>query len=265
MKKALLVATFAGLSTLACAQSDAPAPAASAPAPAVAAQPSEPKVAAGSADANAIAAIRKLNSQVTIDKVGAAPIAGFREVVVSGQVLYVSDDGRYVMQGSIYDMTAQRDLSQAALGAVRKDVLATVPQSERIIFASPNPKYTVAVFTDVECGYCRKLHEDIAEYNRQGITVEYLAYPRMGPGSDDFRKMEAVWCATDRRQALTQAKQGKAPKAERSTSPVMRHYEVGRRVGLQGTPLIIAANGMSPPGYLPPAQLRQWLDQNAAQ
>lgn len=266
MKKALLTAVLGGMSLVACAQGQAPAAdkAAAPAAPPAVTGPMEPKVAAGSADANAIAAIRKLNSQVQIDKVGPAPLPGFREVVVGGQVVYVSEDGRYLMQGALMDMQTKRDLAQQALAIVRKDLLAQVPKSDRIVFAPANPKYTVSVFTDVECGYCRKLHSDIAEYNRQGIAVEYLAFPRMGPGSEDFAKMEAVWCSNDRRKALTDAKNGKSPQAARCTSPVMRQYDIGRRAGLAGTPLIIAENGLSPPGYLPPAELRRWLDQNAA-
>ncbi|AXA84681.1 hypothetical protein DCD74_08275 [Lysobacter oculi] len=266
MKKALLTAVLGGMSLVACAQGQAPAAdkAAAQAAPPAVTGPMEPKVAAGSADANAIAAIRKLNSQVQIDKVGPAPLPGFREVVVGGQVVYVSEDGRYLMQGALMDMQTKRDLAQQALASVRKDLLAQVPKSDRIVFAPANPKYTVSVFTDVECGYCRKLHSDIAEYNRQGIAVEYLAFPRMGPGSEDFAKMEAVWCSNDRRKALTDAKNGKSPQAARCTSPVMRQYDIGRRAGLAGTPLIIAENGLSPPGYLPPAELRRWLDQNAA-
>lgn len=264
MKKTLLIAVLGGLSVAACAQESAPAAKPAATATATPAAPAEPKVAAGSADATAIAAIRKLNQQVQIDQVGAAPLPGFRQVVVGGQVLYVSDDGRYLMQGVLLDMQTKRDLSQVALGSIRKGLLAQVPQSERIVFPAANPKYTVAIFTDVECGYCRKLHGDIAEYNKLGISVEYLAFPRMGPGSDDFRKMEAVWCSNDRKKALTDAKNGKSPQAVRCTNPVMQQYELGRRVGLTGTPLIVAGNGLSPPGYLPPADLLRWLDQNAA-
>ncbi len=264
MKKALLTAMLGGLSVAACAQSQAPAPKSQATAPAVAKQGEQPQVAPGSADANAIAAIRKLNQQVRIDQVGAAPLPGFRQAIVGGQVLYISDDGRYMMQGVLLDMQTRRDLAQAALGGLRKQLLAQVPAADRIVFAPANPKYTVSVFTDVECGYCRKLHGDIAEYNKLGIAIEYLAFPRMGPGSDDFRKMEAVWCSNDRRKALTDAKLGRTPQAVRCTNPVMQQFELGRRIGLAGTPMIVAANGMAAPGYLPPADLRRWLEQNAA-
>ena len=142
MKKALLIAVLGGMSVVACAQNQAPADASkAAPTAAAPVAGKEPKVAPGSADANAIAAIRKLNSQVTIDKVGPAPMAGYREVVVSGQVLYVSDDGRYMMQGTLLDMQTKRDMAQAAMASVRKDLLAQVPKSERIIFSPTNPKY----------------------------------------------------------------------------------------------------------------------------
>ena len=262
MIKALLVALLGGMSVAACAQNNAPAEAPKAAAAAPVAAAKAPKVAPGSADAKAIAAIRQLNAQVAIDQVGAAPIAGFRQVIVSGQVLYVSDDGRYVLQGALLDMQTKRDLAQVALAGVRKDLLAQIPKSERIIFSPENPKYTAAVFTDVECGYCRKMHADIAQYNKLGIGFEYLAYPRMGPGSPDFAKMEAVWCAKDPRKALTDAKSDKPAYAAKCTSPVMRHFDIGRRSGLTGTPLIVASNGMSPPGYLPPAELLRWLDEN---
>ena len=203
MKKALLIAVLGGMSVVACAQSKAPAETAKpADAPAATTAPTDPKVAPGSADAKAIAAIRQLSSQVVIDKVGPAPMPGYREVVVSGQVLYVSDDGRYLMQGALLDMQTKRDMAQATLASVRKDLLAQVPKSERIIFSPPNPKYTVSVFTDIECGSCRKLHEEIAEYNKRGIAVEYVAFPRQGLDSPDYRGMVSVWCAPDRRKAL---------------------------------------------------------------
>lgn len=260
MKKILILALAGSLSMTACAQSSTPAKteaAGSAIAPAA-----EPKATPGTPEAVAIAAIRKLNAQVPIEQVDAAPLAGFRQVVVGGQVVYVSDDGRYMLQGTLLDLKTQRDMGQEAMAGLRKRLLAQVPESERIVFAPANPKYTVTVFTDIECGYCRKLHNDIDEYNREGIAVEYLAFPRMGPGTADFAAMESVWCADDRKLALTRAKKGSNPPARQCANPVMAHYQLGQRLGLTGTPLIVAENGLSPPGYLPPKQLRQWLEQN---
>lgn len=225
---------------------------------------SAPKATANTPEARAIAAIQALNPRVSIDKVRAAPIAGFQEAIVQGQVVYVSDDGRYLFlpgpQGALYDVAAKKDLSEQSLATIRKDLLKTIPVSERIVFSPPNPKHTVAIFTDVECGYCRKFHSEMAEYNKQGIEVQYIAFPRMGLGSPDHKKMISVWCAPDRKKALTDAKNDRAVPARDCKNTVSMQYDVGQRAGLTGTPMIIAEDGTTVGGYLPPQQLREALD-----
>ena len=130
--------------------------------------------------------------------------------------------------------------------------------------APPNPVHTVTVFTDVECGYCRKLHSEIAEYNAQGIAVEYLAFPRMGIGSEDFEKMVSVWCASDRKKALTEAKTSGKVIDKDCKNTVTMQYNVGQRAGLTGTPMILAEDGTQLGGYVPPKALREALDKLAA-
>ena len=262
--KRFVLAMLGAISLSACAQ--APEPAAKPAAATTAGSATSP--AGDSAEARAIAAITSLNPQVSVDHVGAAPIPGFREAIVGGQVVYVSDDGRYLFLsgtgGALYDTVAKANLSEVALAGMRKQLLATIPAGERIVFAPANPKHTVTVFTDVECGYCRKLHSEIAEYNAQGIAVEYLAFPRMGIGSEDYKKMVSVWCATDRKQALTAAKgDGKVPSKTCKTTVDMQ-YDVGQRVGLNGTPMILTEDGTQVGGYVPPAALRASLDKLAA-
>ena len=262
--KSLLPLLLCAVSLTACAQApDSAAGVGTAAAPA----PSQglATAAEGSVDERAIQALQSINPRIEVDHVGPAPLPGFREAVVGGQVVYISDDGRYLLQGALYDVVEKKDLSQAGMAEVRRRLLATIPASERIVFAPENPLHTVSVFTDVECGYCQKLHQDIAEYNRLGIAIEYLAFPRMGPASEDFAKMESVWCADDRRAALTAAKQGRKVAAGKCTNPVARHYDIGRRVGLTGTPMIVTASGMQMPGYMPPADLRAALDELAGE
>lgn len=218
------------------------------------------KPAAGTPEARAIEALHKVNPGLKVDRAVAAPMPGFRELIVAGQTLYVSDDGRYVLQGNLYDVNAKKDLSQDTMATLRREELAKVPASQRIVFAPANPKYTVSVFTDTQCGFCQKLHSQIAQYNALGIAIEYLAYPRMGPASEDFSQMEAVWCSADRGKALTDAKNGKRINAPRCTNPVAMEYDLGQRLGLTGTPMIVAPNGMAAPGYLDPTRMKQWLD-----
>lgn len=255
MIRIAFAALLGAASLSACAQPAQPAKAASPGAPAPAA--------GGDVDQRVRSALAQLDPNFKPDYLGAAPFPGFREVVVGGQVLYVSDDGRYLLQAQPFDIQARQFASSEGLLAYRRKELASVPASQRIVFAPPNPKYTVSVFTDVECGYCRKLHSEIAELNKQGIAVEYLAFPRMGLASQDFKDMVSVWCAADRKQALTAAKQGKAIAARDCTNPVALEYKLGERLGVNGTPAIFGPDGTQLGGYLPPAQLRQALDRRA--
>ncbi len=269
--KRILLAVIGAFSLSACAQApDAgKAPGTQASTASVAATPAK-KAVAGTPEARAIEAIRLLNPQVKVDRVGKAPLPGFQEALVGGQVVYVSDDGRYLFLpgsgGALFDANNQKNLSEVALAGMRKELLQTIPASERIVFAPPNPKHTVTVFTDVECGYCRKLHNEMAEYNKQGIAIEYLAFPRMGIGSEDYKKMVSVWCAPDRKAALTAAKNAGRVANKDCKNSVNMQYDVGQRAGLTGTPMILAADGTQMGGgYIPAAALRAALDKLAAE
>lgn len=260
--KRFLLALVGAASLSACAQQPAAAQADPQEAAEAAAVPAQAQIQTtpGTPEDRARQAILSLSPNVVIDQIEAAPLPGFREVIVAGQVLYVSDDGKYLLQGALFDIVEQKDLSQAGLAKVRREIVAQIPARERIVFAPANPKHTVTVFTDVECGYCRKLHEEIAEYNKRGIAIEYVAFPRQGLGSEDFRLMESVWCATDRRKALTDAKAGRRVAPRSCDNPVASHYRIGQRVGLTGTPMIVAENGVQMPGYMPPDALLSVLE-----
>lgn len=253
-------ALLGAVSLSACAQ-PAPPPSKSAAAPA--AKPAA-AAAAGPADQRVRNALSQLDPDFKPDYMGAAPFPGFREVVVGGQVLYVSDDGRYLFQAQPFDIQEKQFASSEGLLSYRRKLLESAPRAERIVFAPANPKYTVSVFTDIECGYCRKLHGEIAELNKLGVAVEYLAFPRMGLGSKDHKDMISVWCSSDRKRALTDAKAGKQVPAKDCKNPVTMEYNLGQRIGVTGTPAIYAPDGTQLGGYLPPQALRDALDKLAS-
>lgn len=259
---ALSVLVLLGSSLSACAQSATAPAAGTAPSPASAPAPNEPTYAAGTPEERARLALHALDPRIVIERVGPAPLPGFREVIAAGQVVYVSDDGKYMFQGNLLDLNRRANLSEAAMAKVRKSILATLPESDRIVFAPNGPaRYTVVVLTDVECGFCRRFHADIAAYNRLGIRVEYLAFPRAGLGSDDYRKMVAVWCAPNRQKALTDAKNDRAVAMTACAhTPVDMQYRAGQRMGLEGTPMILTADGKLLGGYAPPDQLLRRLE-----
>lgn len=259
---ALACAALLSFSLSACAQSPEGTQPDAAPATAAQAKVKEPSFTAGTPEARVRDVLRELNPRIKIESINPAPIPGFREVIATGQVVYVSDDGKYLFQGGLLDIANRRDMADVAMAKVRKQVLAGLPEADRIVYApAGKPKHTVVVLTDVDCGYCRKFHNDIAEYTKRGIRVEYLAFPRAGIGSADYRKMVAVWCAPDRRKALTDAKNDRSvPAGNCSRSPVDMQYNAGQRMGLEGTPMILSEDGQQLGGYLPPDALLQRLD-----
>lgn len=266
--KILLSTALCAMSLSACAQAPSPSAQKTTAAVAAPARPTAVAPSAGTPDARAVEAVRALSPQAVVEKVVAAPIPGFREAVVSGQVAYVSDDGKYLFVpgqgGALFDVAARRNLTEASLATQRRTLLQAIPASERIVFAPADAKHRVTVFTDVSCGYCRKMHSEIGEYNRQGIAVEYLAFPRAGLGSPDYKTMVSIWCAPDRRKALTDAKNDRPVPARTCKTSVNQQYDVGQRAGLTGTPMIVAEDGTQIGGYVPAARLRQVLDELAA-
>jgi thiol:disulfide interchange protein DsbC len=201
-----------------------------------------------------IPGIRKEDVQPT-------PVPGVFEVRRGADIVYMSGDGQYVFTGDLYDVPGHRDLTESHRRQLRQKLIAAIPESKMVIFSPPQPKYTVTVFTDVDCAYCRELHRQIADYNRLGVRVRYIFYPRTGPNTDSWRKAEQVWCSPDRRSALTRAKLGEALEVKPCAgTPVAEEYALGRAIGLQGTPGIVASDGAMVGGYLPPQLLVQRLE-----
>lgn len=210
-------------------------------------------------------AIKGLSANVQIDSIQPSPMAGFYQVIASGQMVYVSTDGKYLMHGDVVDLTRHKNLSDAAWADFRRKELAKVPASARIVYAPKNPKYTITVFSDVNCGFCRALHEHMAAFNDAGIAVEYLAWPReglvttAGRPTATYEEMVSVWCASDRKTAFTAATDGKKPKPASCANPVKDQFNLGLKLGVSGTPMIIAADGRTLGGYVTPEQLLQLL------
>jgi len=193
-----------------------------------------------------------------------SPIPGIYELTRGADIAYVSADGKYAIAGDLYDISSNNNLTESKRRDARVKLLSAIPDSETLVFSPANPKYTVNVFTDVDCGYCRKLHSQMAEYNRLGIRVRYLFYPRSGPDTESWEKMQKVWCSKDRNAALTRAKKGEeiTGPTQCKGSPIARDYALGQKLNIGGTPALVLEDGELLPGYLPPVMLAQRLRGN---
>jgi thiol:disulfide interchange protein DsbC len=202
--------------------------------------------------------LSKLNLPVAIKTISESPMAGVYQVQLeSGRILYASGDGQFLIQGALYDLSADqpRNLTTAAEAAGIGEVINALPKDQLVIFAPDKPKTHVTIFTDVDCGYCRLLHSEVDELNALGIEVRYAAFPRSGPDQASAKIMESIWCAKDRQTAMTEAKLGNKIETLTCDNPVKEQFALGQQVGVQGTPAIFMANGVMVPGYKPAAQL----------
>lgn len=209
-------------------------------------------------------ALAKKIPGTTPEELRASPIPGIYELERGSDIAYVTADGKYAITGDLYDLAKNSNLTEARRREVRMKLLAGIPESDMVVFGPKNLKYTVTVFTDVDCPYCRKLHSQIAEYNRLGVRVRYMFYPRSGPNTDSWAKAEQVWCSANRNEALTKAKLGQDLKSPKSCagSPVGRDYAMGQKFDIRGTPAIVMNDGEMLGGYLSPMQLVQRLQGN---
>lgn len=194
------------------------------------------------------------------DDLRASPVPGVYELTRGTDIAYVTADGKYVFSGDLYDLASNNNLTEQHRRELRAKAIGNFPESEMLVFGPKEPKYTVTVFTDVDCPYCRKLHSQIAVYNRLGIRVRYLLYPRTGPNTESWTKAQQVWCSSDRNAALTRAKLGEELKTKPcADNPVARSYALGQDFALEGTPAIVMPNGELLPGYVPPDVLAAHL------
>ena len=193
---------------------------------------------------------------ISVDDINPSEIKGLYEVMVGANLFYVSEDGKYLIQGRMFDLVGKKDLTEEKLAVAKAKLINAVSVEEMIIFKAPIQKYVINVFTDIDCGYCRKLHSEIDQYLAEGITVQYLFFPRAGKGSESYKKAVSVWCADDRNAALTAAKSNSNPPAEKTCkNPVDKHMALGDELGVRGTPMMISPKGTVFPGYMPAKKL----------
>ena len=256
---ALALAGGRSLEASAAVQSDVHAAAPGSAAPMSAA----PGSAAGS-DAHAApdprsALLKYLPTGSKVDDLRPSPIPGIYEFLQGVEVSYITADGKYYLDGNVYDLATRANLTESLRARARLALINAVPESQMLIFSPKHPLYTITVFTDVDCPYCRKLHGDMTELNRLGVRVRYLFYPRTGPNTESWRKAEVVWCSADRNDALTQAKLGAQLDMNKTCgpTPVQREYSLGQTIGVPGTPAILTDNGDLINGYMPPKDLLQ--------
>jgi len=206
------------------------------------------------------AALAKIIPQNKPDVISPSHIPGIYEAVFGAQIVYLSADARYFIQGDLIDLTTKVNLTEQTRAVQRKKLVKKMDESTMVVF---NPKgkvkHTISVFTDIDCGYCRKLHREMETYLEKGIKIRYLSFPRSGPNTKSYFKAISVWCAKDKQDAMTRSKSGEElPKAD-CKHPIDEHMRMAEDFGVSGTPTIVLENGEVIPGYVPAERLEKIL------
>jgi thiol:disulfide interchange protein DsbC len=208
------------------------------------------------------ARIRSVLPDAKVTSIKPAPVPGLYEVSIGPTILYMTGDGKFAVRGDIFDLESKRNVTDQRRMQARVESFKGLGEGSPIRFAATGGKaqHEIYVFTDIDCGYCRKMHKEISQLNAAGIAVNYLAFPRTGLDSESYDKAVAVWCAPDRQAALTNAKTGKKIQNAKCDNPVAKHFRLGEAMAVQGTPAVYSADGEDLGGYIPAPELVRILN-----
>jgi len=193
-------------------------------------------------------------------------IPNLYEVGVGARVIYISADMEYMIRGDMVNLRTGDNLSEKTKQGISKGILADVKAEDSVVFAAKGdkPKHTITVFTDIECPYCEKLHNEVPALNDAGVEVRYLFFPRRGVNSQAFSAATGVWCADNQQAAMTEAKRSGSYPAGTCETPVLEHMDLVRKLRINGTPAIFTAEGQHIPGYVPAPKLLEMLNEDPA-
>ncbi len=193
--------------------------------------------------------LAKTMPRVKPSDISESPIDGLYQVIVGSQVVYMSEDAKYMIEGDLYDLVTRKNISEDAKSSIRLAAINKLGSDKMVVYKPETVKDTITVITDIDCPYCRRLHNEIPEYMKNDVEVRYIFMPLKGAA--DMKKTISVWCSDDQQLALDIAKAGGEIEEKTCDNPIKEHLKLARELGVQGTPAILLENGELLPGYVP--------------
>lgn len=191
------------------------------------------------------------------------PVSGLYEVTYGPEIFYFNHNASLMIKGDMVDMKSRENLTERKRSSARAVLIEAMGEDNMIVYPAKDEKHKITVFTDIDCPYCVKLHQEMNDYHAKGITVRYMAYPRAGVGSRSYKKIVSVWCSDDRAKAMTDSKNGLEVEAKTCDNPVDRQFNLGQVIGVRGTPAIYLEDGRVIAGYMPASRLSMQLQKGA--
>lgn len=211
------------------------------------------QVSADDAFAELKASLAKRLPQYEVSHVDKTPVEGIYQVIIGGQVLYMTKDAQYMLDDNLIDLSTRKNYTEDAMSGIRLSEIDQLGEEKMVVYTPETIKHTITVVTDIDCPYCRRLHSEMDQYMASGVQVRYIFMPLKG--QSDYRTTVSVWCAKDKNEALDKAKGGTQLKVKDCDNPIDEHLKVAKSLGVRGTPAIILQDGSMLPGYVPANKL----------
>lgn len=206
--------------------------------------------------------LKKSNINIKITDLQKTEVPNIYWVNLEGSPsVYATADGKYIFQGDILGIGdgKVRNVGEALQATENKTLFAALDNKDLIVYpAQGKTQHVIYVFTDSSCPYCHKLHESIPDINAKGIEVRYIAWPR---GEQFYPTMQSIWCSKDRKAAFASSVKGENVATEECKNPVKEQYQLGVKIGVNGTPAIYSQDGHYLGGYLTADELSKRLSQ----
>lgn len=216
------------------------------------------------APAALIEKFRNLYPKTSFREIRQSQISGLYEVVMGENIAYTDESGRYFIFGHLFDMQQQLDLTAQRKLDSRKSEYPARYLAQAIRTVKGNGSRSVAVFSDPDCPYCKQLEAELARLDN--VTIYTFLYPLEGLHPEAKTRSVSVWCAPNRSRAWSELMlTGRKPRLAACDNPVDDNLVLGSRLGVVGTPTLIAADGRILPGSASAEKIEQWLDAGNAQ
>ena len=207
-------------------------------------------------------ALAKNMPRIEITQISKSPVPGLYEVIVGSQIVYMDQSARYMLDGDLVDLASRVNYTERSKSKIRLTAIDALGEENMLVYTPEQVDHTVTVVTDIDCPYCRRLHNEMSEYMANNVKVRYIFMPLKG--KSDFDTTVSVWCAKDKNNALDLAKSGAEIETLVCDNPIKKHLALAREIGIGGTPAIILETGEILPGYVPVAKLLKELKTKAA-
>ena len=189
---------------------------------------------------------KRLGSSFNIRSVTPSDIPGLFEVQVNNEIVYTDSKAKYLIQGEIIELATGNSLTAKRQEDINRIKWSELPQANSIKIVRGNGSRQIAVFSDPNCGYCKRLERSLQQLDN--VTIYNYLIPILS--ADSALKSKQIWCAADQQKAWNDWMLSNITPSGKSdcTNPIDKNMAIAKTYGINGTPTIFFTDGSRFPG-----------------